>query len=371
MMHTVTPRKWSINGDFLGIEPTGVARYAYEVTRALDVLICENHPLTRDLELDLVAPREPFAPLLSIPVRVVPELSRPRLPQYWVQVQLPAHVPGGLLSFCNLAPIRLTRHIACIHDLLTWLTPQSYSFSFRLAHRTLLPILGRRARLITTVSRLSRDHLVQHRIAPPRKIVVTYNGADHASRWAPDRSSLKLGLRPFVFCLGRKQRHKNAELVWRIAAALDTMGIDVYMAGELDRRAIATFGQVKPRNVRLLGPITDDDLAKALGKACCFLLPSRMEGFGLPAVEAMTRGCPVVASTSPSLPEICGDAALYAGPEDPDAWVAAISRLKADAQLRHRMVAAGYSCARAYSWRGVAETYLDLMLRVDREDLTL
>jgi glycosyltransferase involved in cell wall biosynthesis len=360
-------RKWTINGDFVAIEPTGIARYAHEVTRALDALLCAQHPLARDLELDIVVPREPHAlRLRSIPTRVVPEFGKPRLPQFWVQIQLPKHVSGGLLSFCNLAPIRLTRHIACIHDLQPWLAPDSYSLAFRAAHRLVLPILGHRARLITTVSQLSREHLVRRGIAAQAKIVVTYNGADHASRWAPERSSLQLGARPFVLCLGRNHKHKNVALVWRIASGLDAMGIDIYLAGQLDEYVLTGLGP-PPENLRLLGRVTDDDLAKVLAAARCLLVPSHIEGFGLPAVEAMVRGCPVLASTSPALPEVCGDAALYAEPDDAEAWISGVAKLSRDRQLRDRIIAAGYARANAYSWRGIAETYLHLMLRVDQE----
>ena len=120
-------RRWTINGDFVALAPTGVARYATEVTAALDRLVEEGHPLTRGLHLDVVAPR-PWtgsgAPK-ALAVRVVPEFARPRLPQFWVQAQLPRHVPGGLVSFCNLAPVMPRRHIVCIHDLHTRLSPRS------------------------------------------------------------------------------------------------------------------------------------------------------------------------------------------------------------------------------------------------------
>src|SRR5690606_33139011 len=126
---------WLINGDFFTLKPTGVARYAFEVTRALDTLIAEGHPLTREIELTVLAPR-PVPPgiLTCIPIRVVPEFRKPRLPQFWVQAQLPRVVQGGLLSFCNLAPVLVSRHIVCIHDLHTWIMPESYGLLFRLAH---------------------------------------------------------------------------------------------------------------------------------------------------------------------------------------------------------------------------------------------
>ncbi len=82
----VQRRRWTINGDFTTLRPTGVARYAREVTMALDALILEGHPLGRDLDIDLVVPRplSESLPLDVIPVRLVPEFSRPRLPQFWV-----------------------------------------------------------------------------------------------------------------------------------------------------------------------------------------------------------------------------------------------------------------------------------------------
>src|SRR5262245_14932576 len=139
-------RSWNINGDFLTLQPTGVARYAREVTLALDALVAEAHPLAAGLDLTLLAPRQPQdLPLCRIPTRVIPEFSRPRLPQVWVQLQLPRHAHGGLLSFCNLAPVFKRRHIVCIHDLHTRLMPDSYGRLFRMAHRVILPILGRNA----------------------------------------------------------------------------------------------------------------------------------------------------------------------------------------------------------------------------------
>lgn len=364
-------RRWTINGDFTTLRPTGVARYASEVTIALDALISEGHPLGRDLEIDLLVPRplpETFR-LDAIPVRIVPEFSRPRLPQFWVQAQLPWHVPGGLLSFCNLAPIALRRQIACIHDLHTRLMPSSYGRGFRWAHRLILPALGRRAARITTVSQLSRSHLVEFGIAPDENIVVTYNGSDHAKRWDATRSSLTVDRgRPYVLCLGRRdQEYKNMALLARLAPLLDEMGLDLWMPGDVDEKTILRYLPEMPANIVFLGWIGDDDFKKALEGALCFLFPSRIEGFGLPAVEAMASGCPVVASTSPCLPEICGDSALYADPDDVQSWAETVRLLMITRDLRERLVAKGYARASSYSWRWIAWKYLELMTHVDAD----
>jgi glycosyltransferase involved in cell wall biosynthesis len=364
-------RRWTLNGDFLGLRPTGVARYASEVTSALDALVAQGHPLARDLRLDIVAPRP--APealrLEALPVRVVPEFRRPRLPQLWVQAQLPRHVPGGLVSFCNLAPVLLRRHIACIHDMHTRLMPESYTRGFRWAHRLILPMLGSRAARITTVSQLSRRHLIEFGVAADRKIVVTYNGSDHALRWNALQSSLPVDpARPYVLCLGRRdQEYKNVGLLVRLAPLLAEMGLDLWMPGDVDEATVRRYAPSKPDNLVLPGRISDDDFKKALVGAVCFLFPSRIEGFGLPAVEAMASGCPVVASTSPCLPEICGDAALYADPDDLYAWAEIVRLVTVNKPLRNRLVQRGRVRAADYSWRAIAETYLELMVEVDLE----
>jgi glycosyltransferase involved in cell wall biosynthesis len=364
-------RRWTINGDFTTLRPTGVARYAREVTMALDALISQGHPLARDLEIDLVVPRPLSEPLRldHIPVRVVPEFNRPRLPQFWVQAQLPWHVPGGLLSFCNLAPVALKRQIACIHDMHTRLMPSNYGQGFRWAHRLILPALGRRAARITTVSQLSRSHLIKFGIAPEENIVVTYNGSDHAKRWDSARSSLAVDRgRPYVLCLGRRdQEYKNMGLLAKLAPLLDEMGLDLWMPGDVDEATVLRYVPEMPSNIVLLGRIGDDDFKKALEGAICFLFPSRIEGFGLPAVEAMASGCPVVASTSPCLPEICGDSALFADPDDVRAWAENVRLLMVGPDLRERLVTKGHARASSYSWRYIAWKYLELMMQVDAD----
>jgi glycosyltransferase involved in cell wall biosynthesis len=169
-----------------------------------------------------------------------------------------------------------------------------------------------------------------------------------------------------VLSLGRRnQKYKNVELMVRLAPLLDTMGLDLWMPGDVDEAFIAALVSPRPSNLKLLGRIGDDDLKKALSGALCYLFPSRIEGFGLPAVEAMASGCPVIASTSPCLPQVCGEAALYAGPDDLEGWADAMRRVRDDAALRDSLVEAGHARAKGYSWRKIAETYLELMMQVD------
>jgi glycosyltransferase involved in cell wall biosynthesis len=359
-------RRWAINGDFTILEATGVARYADEVSRAMGLLTAEGHPLTRDVDLELITPRE--CECEGIPVRVVPEFRHPRLPQFWVQCQLPWYVRGGLISFCNLAPVTIRKQIACIHDLHTRIMPESYSFLFRAAHRVVLPVIGRRAFRITTVSQLTKGHLQDFGIVDSERIEVSYNGSDHTERWHAGNTKLNLhSTRPFALCLGRRQKYKNLALILRLAPKLEAAGMDLWVAGEIPEEESAALRSYS--NTRLLGRIDDDDFAAALKSALCFLFPSRIEGFGLPAIEAMACGCPVVASTAPCMPEVCGQAALYSAPDDPEGWMTHILRLRSDPELREALIGLGRQQAKRYSWRRIAELYFRLMASADLTSL--
>jgi glycosyltransferase involved in cell wall biosynthesis len=236
-----------------------------------------------------------------------------------------------------------------------------------------LPILGRRADFITTVSELSRTHLIEYRVAAADKIVVTHNGSDHINRWrqqGPSRFNCS-PIRPFIFCLGQTQKYKNLDLLLALAKQLDALGLDIYIAGDVSEAAIRASTSAALRNVRFLGRVTDAELAHLYARALCFAFPSRMEGFGLPVIEAMALGCPVVSSNIPALVEVCRDAAMLVHPDDAQGWLAAIQALHIDLQLRERMMARGLERARQFSWRVIAEIYLNLMARVDAIDNTV
>ena len=364
-------RRWTINGDFLRSKPNGVARHARETVLALDQLVREQHPLTQGLSLTVVSPCKPDEDfrLSGITQKVVPEYSRPRLPQFWVQCQLPFQVEGGLLSFCNLAPVSIARQIVCIHDLHTYIMPESYGRGFRWTHRLVLPILGRRARRIATVSRYSRESILDYGVAHPENLSVVYNGCDHVRRWRPEASTLRLTGRPYVLCLGQPQPYKNLQLALALLPELEELGLDLAIAGDIDEDYIREkLGEV-PDNLRLLGRVSDDDLARAYSKAFCFLFPSRIEGFGLPALEAMMHGCPVIASRAAAIPEICENAVVYGGVDSPGEWIAALRMLIAQPKMRAGLSEDARKQASRYTWAGVAKRYLQLMSMVDAADL--
>ncbi len=271
---------------------------------------------------------------------------------------------GGLLNLANLGPLAHGRQIVCLHDANVFLEPTSYSRAFRLAYRALLPLLARRARAVSTVSRFSADMLARFRVTGARPSHVIPNGHEHALRWDASRSRFAAPdafRRPFVFALGSRAKHKQLDLLLGIAPALDARGIDLYVSGGMSS-IFTTTALTQTSNVFPVGFVSDDDLAALFSRALCFAFPSRTEGFGLPLLEAMVHGAPVLASRCASMPEVCGNAALYAPPDDAAMWLEQIDRLAGNAALRDDLRAKGRARYPRFSWHAGASHYLDLAL---------
>jgi glycosyltransferase involved in cell wall biosynthesis len=359
-------RKWYINGRFLSQPVTGVQRYALEVVRALDKCVADGHPLCRKLAVELLAPEGSVPPpeLRAIRFRAAGRAHG----HLWEQAVLPRLARTGLISLCNTGPLSLRKQIVCIHDANTRTCPQSYSRAFRMLYRVLAPALGRSAARIATVSHYSADRLAEYKICPREKIVVAPNGHEHALRWIASHSS---GTRQIagpntIVMVGSPAPHKNIGLILDMADRLEEAGLDVAVTGIHDRRILK--GRLPERAARCiawLGRLTDNELAALLRNSLCLAFPSLEEGFGLPVLEAMALQCPVVVSDRASLPEVCGNAALYASPFAGEAWLDAFVRLRADAGLRERLIASGGRQAHRYRWQRTAEVYLEEMARMD------
>jgi glycosyltransferase involved in cell wall biosynthesis len=359
-------RHWSINGRFLTQPLSGVQRYAQEIVRGLDALVSEGHPLARDIELEVLTPPGAARPLelSAIASRSVGK----RGGHAWEQLSLPKAPRGGLVSLANAGPIAARKHIVCIHDVNTRLVPGSYSPQFRALYRILVPALGRSAARVATVSHFSADQLAGFGIARKSKMAVIPNGHEHALAWQARHSltTERAGGPGTILLLGSPAPHKNMQMLLGVADQLAAMGLRLAIAGKVDGRVFAkATPQVDAPNVIWLGGVTDDELAAMMADCLCLAFPSLTEGFGLPVLEAMARGCPVVSTDRASLPEVCGDAALLASPTDPAAWLAHFQRLKQDQALRAVLIERGHAQAHRFRWKKSAEIYLRLMARLD------
>lgn len=346
-----------INGRFFGQSLSGVQRYGREIVGALDSVLVESGRAAA-----LALPRGADAPAFEAIAR---RPARMWGGHGWEQIALPRGSGLPLLNLCNTGPMVHGRQVVCMHDTNVFDVPDSYRTSFRLFYAMLQPLLARRAAVITTVSQASASALAARFGLDHRRIAVLPNGHEHALAWLRDDAVvLRHGLvRPFVLLLGSLARHKNMGLLLRLAPALDTLGLDLVVAGGAGTVFAAAAGAQGP-NVRVLGSVSDDELAGLLAHALCLAFPSWTEGFGLPIVEAMALGCPVVASDRASLPEVCGAAALKAAPDDPGAWLGHMRALTDSRALRRELVERGRLQASRFSWVTSARRYLELMERL-------
>lgn len=359
-------RYWAINGRFLGQSTSGVQRYAREVTLALDSLLKDLANAAGDLTVELLSPpgAEATLPLENIRIRPVGMSDG----HAWEQFALPAYLRGGLLSLCNTGPLAARKQIVCMHDVNTRNYPYSYSLAFRSFYYFALPALASRARAVTTVSSHSAGELERHGICKRGKVTVIPNGHEHALRWEPRHSDVtrEAAGPDTIVVLGSNIPHKNVGLILGMAKKLGGAGFHIAVVGNMDPHVykdsrLDTTGA----NVTWLGRISDNEFAALLRDSMCLAFPSFVEGFGLPPLEAMAIGCPVVVSNTTSMPEVCGDAALYASPHIPEEWMEHFMRLRRETGLREQMLMRGWARARRFRWESAARQYLELMAKLD------
>jgi glycosyltransferase involved in cell wall biosynthesis len=274
-------------------------------------------------------------------------------------------------SLGSTAPVRgRFRRVTTIYDLHYKLVPQAHFGLLGLGMRVLIPAAARRSHRLITASRQTADDLVAHLGVARDKIdVVPLAGGAPASPPSPEpelRARLALGDGAIVLCPGAKRPHKNAVAVLDAVAGMhaDIRPIVVVTGyaspyeDELRARA-DTLGIAGL--LRLPEHLPAADVEGLYALCACVVAPSLYEGFGLPVLEAMARGVPVICSDRSSLPEVAGDAALFVDPTDPRAIGAALGRMLADADLRADLAARGRERAAQFSWErttaGVVAAY--------------
>ncbi len=344
----------SINGRFLTQSISGVQRYAWEVVRQWDRMIARESGagLIADVELLCPAGAKLPGPLTAIQVRTVGSLQG----HPWEQWSLPRAARGRrLVNLCNVAPLMHGSQMVTVHDAAVFAAPTGYSRKFLAWYRFVYRALVARGARIVTVSAFSRDELRRF-LGAGLAIDVVHESGDHIAEVAPDGSIVPQTDPPggrFVLAVSSMNPNKNFGAIVKAFESKAFPGVELVVAGGTNPKVFAASGAL-PDGVRHLGYVTDGQLRALYEAAACFVFPSRYEGFGLPPLEAMMCGCPVISSNAASMPEIFGAAALYFDPDDPVELAERLQEVLGDPAVSSRLRAAGLDRARQFTWQRCA-----------------
>jgi len=324
-----------IDADVLGRHRTGDETYVENLLRRLPALAGDEFrfaALTRRPDL--------------VPEHVEPVEVRARFQELRMLIGVPralGRFRPAIAHFQHSLPPRWRGPmVVTVHDLSFERTATAMSRRDRAIFKVVVPLsVGRARRVIAVSERTTRD-LVEFYKVPEERITVTPHGIDPA--FGPGEE----GPRDYLLFVGAIQERKNP-----LAAldAADAVGLPLVVAGPEREPALAR--ELERRGADLRGYVEKDQLASLYRGAAALVLPSRYEGFGLPVLEAMACGTPVVVNPDPALKEVAGNAALYA---EPDGLADAIRRAISE---RGRLVAAGFARAAMFSWDETARLTLE------------
>jgi glycosyltransferase involved in cell wall biosynthesis len=357
--------KIAINGRFLTQRQSGVQRFALETIKAIDALLDTSEYCALKGRIELLAPRMARTlELTNIPLRRCGFFSG----YVWEQIVFPLYGAGRLLlNLCMLGPLAVRRQVVVIHDATVKAMPANFSWRFRVIYGFLIPRLCLHTALPVTVSEFSRREIGKLYGINTDAMPICGEGGDHITSVAADKSvieRLDLGGRKFLLGVGVGSTNKNIETVLAAYSQARLGNTLLVLTGKRDARVHGQLVDVTSKGVRNVGFVTDAELRALYEHALALVFPSRYEGFGLPPLEAMTCGCPVIVSDQPALVEVTGDAALRCGVDDAAELARLMRMVHSDPAVRARLKSAGYERARHFTWYATARMLLDHCIRM-------
>jgi glycosyltransferase involved in cell wall biosynthesis len=311
----------------------------------------------------------------ALPGPTVLPLPRAALYDAWHLLDWPSVIRGADVDVVHAPSLAVPPKggkplVVSVHDAAPWLFPASFPLRGRWFHRAGVRTASRRADRILTGTEAAAQELLAHTSLPAQRLRVIPYGVDHPYPGpGPDDVSTVLRRydlhdRPYVLWIGSLEPRKGLATLLAALVRLartnpaPTLALAGYAGWRNENIISAEDRAVLGGALRELGRVYEPELQALYTGASVFAFPSWHEGFGLPVLEAMVAGAPVVASDIPALREVAGDAAIFVPPGRPEAWAEALSRVLGSASLRAELTAAGRSRAARFSWRRTAEATL-------------
>jgi glycosyltransferase involved in cell wall biosynthesis len=343
--------KFVINSRFLSVEDSGVKRYAIEIIKELDKIANDM-----DIELLISKKDENIFNLDNIKIVKYGNLSG----MLWEQINFFFYLikkKATAINLCNTAPILKPKGITIIHDIFFVRKGYSQNIFQRIKkqNRIFLYWLScKYANSIATVSEFSKKEIIDHYRISEKRISLVPCGWQHFLRIKTDDSAaqkyshLKKG--EYFFNLTSDRKNKN--LKWVLEIAKNNPKCQFAVAGRWENICEIEFEKNRLPNVLKLGYVSDSEMKYLITNSKAFLFPSLYEGFGIPPLEAMSLGVPVIVSNATSMPEVCGDSAHYIDPFD---YSVDLEKLLAE------KVQAGKNTLEKYSWEKSANKLKEIL----------
>ncbi len=338
----------ALNARFYSHVPTGMQRYGLEMARRFGA------------DLDIVRPGRPL---------------RGAEGHLWEQLYLPTASRGRLLwSPNNTGPLAVAHQVCTVHDIIPIDRPEWFSPQFSAWYQWLLPRLVRRVQHIIAVSEFTKQRLIDRLAVDSRKITVVWNGVDADFIPQPAdvveelRRALGIQSPRYLLATGSRDPRKNLVRlleVWRRILPHMPDDLELVLMGREESSAVFSTAKTSdiPPRVRFAGYVKQEQLPALYSGALALVYPSLYEGFGLPALEAMACGTPVVTSATTSLPEVVGAAAVLVDPENTDAIAEAVQRVVESADLRRQLREAGLARVAEVTWDRSAQQTRQVLQR--------
>lgn len=345
-----------INGRFLLQKQTGVNRFAYEICKAM---------LSLGAEFVILCPYGDIEDCYDVSTFKIIHCGW-GTSHLWEQLSLPIvwkRINGHniLLNFTGIGPIAVKQKVITIHDLAFIENPAWYSRKYVMLYKLMTPWSAATSKHILTVSEFSKGEIVRHLNIPAEKITVVHNAV--ASKFSVGEACCR-NKANYILAVSSIDPRKNFARLLKAFMKMHETEMKLYVIGGKSNVFASSKDSQFENNDRIvwLGRVTDEELVEYYRNASCFVYPSLYEGFGIPPLEAMACGIPVVVSDIPPHREVCGDAALYVDPLDEVDIATKIQTFINDVSLRDKMINCALGRCSSFSWEESARKILDMVI---------
>lgn len=276
------------------------------------------------------------------------------------QILIPLLIPRSTdllwVPHYNIPILYNGKMLVTIHDLFHLSMKQFVHGMVKTSYaKVMFNLVARRSVMINTISNFSKEELIRFTNVENNKVHITPLGV--GEEWHPAQFATRLHPRPYFVCVGNVKPHKNIKTAIQAFSKIkDRFSVDLVIIGQKegfivsDNISLGDLSVDLSERIIFTGYINQEALIQYVSQAEALLFPSLYEGFGLPPVEAMACGCPVIASNVASIPEVCGDAVLYCNPYDSLDIADKMTTMLSDVSLREDLIARGKKRVRNYSW---------------------